>query len=86
MEFLSDIDYVRVPVGSDLVGEFNLQQNSRTARPKSPANQGYAYVPSHTNITLTATVQQPPARLRDSFDLQKFRNGQLLGSNAKGFT
>lgn len=62
--------------------------NSGNVQDPSSVNStgGFAYVPAMTNILIEAVVQQPPARLRNQFNLNKFRNGELLGSNAKGYT
>lgn len=41
---------------------------------------GEAWIPSDFSISISATVQNTPAQWRDQFNLDSFRNGQLLGS------
>lgn len=69
MDFPNDVDYIRVSTGSAGGGQ-------------SGGNSGYAYLPASTNITISAIVQRPPNTLKHEFDLQRFRNGELM----RGFT
>lgn len=43
-------------------------------------NTGTAWVPVQFNLSVSITVQNPPAKWRDEFNLDAFRNGQLLGA------
>jgi len=90
IDFPADVDYVRVSTSTPIVGpEIRRDQSgtsSSTANIGSPASSSpgneYAYLPSSTNINITAVVQRPPNSLKRDFNLQDFREGRLL----KGFT
>lgn len=78
MDFPDNVDYIKVFTSSN-----EGKQNS-TVSTGNTAGPGHAYLPSITNITINAVVQQPPTKLKNQFNLAEFRNGNLLRSG--GFT
>ena len=92
MDMLKDVDYVEVPVNSQLPqpitdpSELTAITTRETTSPMSADLVGVAYLPAYTNISINAIVQQPPVKLRKEFSLTAFRNGELLGKKNKGFT
>ena len=41
-------------------------------------NEGYTLVPAHMSVDITLDTQYTPVNLRDNFDLDAFRSGQLI--------
>jgi len=60
--YASDIDYVEVRTN-------NLPQS---------ASGGWSYVPAKMSISLTLDTQYIPIKIRNEFNLDEFRRGQLL--------
>jgi hypothetical protein len=71
----ANTDYVPVFTGG--VGS-SIVENKRVNLPAGSTG-GYSYVPTHMAVTLELDTQYIPIQLRDEFDLDKFRSGQLLG-------
>jgi len=82
----NDVDYVPVEVGQgeNYVSAGVPEQFATWSRLNQPnlrggPDTGYAWLPSMFNISVQITVQNTPRRLRQ-FDLDRFRNGELLRS------
>jgi hypothetical protein len=71
--FPPDIDYVAVNTVNNLL----YSPSIGVALPASK-NNGFTYVPTHLSVSLEMEVQFIPLTLRNNFDLDKFRQGQLL--------
>lgn len=76
---VKEVDYVAVNVGSNFLGQTAASlQNSNLVRTNATA-EGYVWLPSIFNISVTMKIQNTPSRLQ-KFDLNEFRNGNLLKS------
>lgn len=73
----ADIDYI--PVST--VTSQDYSSNIGVSLPCS-ASGGYTYVPTHMTVTIELETQYVPLQLRNEFNLDKFRSGELTG---KGF-
>jgi hypothetical protein len=69
-----DVDYVPIDVSN--IAEAAVQRG-RPAPGAATATVPYVWLPSVFTISVSMTVQNTPAKLRQ-FDLDKFRNGSLL--------
>ena len=76
-----DVDYVEIklPGRSNIIGSAVGDSLLGTAMKSSG---GKTYVPTRVNITLMLGVQPNPLDVRDNFDLDKFKRGDLIN---KGF-
>jgi len=76
-----DVDYVgiRLPPGVGIEGEEAPPSvTGKTGGRQAPVT----YVPTRMILTVQLQVQQNPKKVRENFDLEKFRQGQLV---KKGF-
>ncbi len=71
----ANIDYVPIFTGG--IGS-TIVENRRVNLPPG-ASGGYSYVPTHMAVQIELDTQYIPVKLRDEFDLDKFRSGKLLG-------
>lgn len=79
--FDKDVDYVRVGVGDYFNLQFPDAANADDAgNEKITQNQGEAWIPTQFQMSIGLIIQQTPKKLRTEFDLEKFRNGDLLRS------
>ena len=55
-------------------------QNSENARLRLPpvSADGYTYVPTHMNFSISLDSQYVPIKLRNEFNLDEFRQGKLM--------
>lgn len=70
------VDYVAVntsPTGATSV-------NNKTVNLPQGNNGGFTWVPSHISVTVELDTQYTPIQLRNEFNLDKFRSGQLINS------
>lgn len=72
-----DVDYV--PIDLKKLGTAGDMQNLSPMRYEGPNNAGYVWLPALFTISVSLTVQNTPAKLRQ-FNLDGFRNGSLLKS------
>lgn len=79
VELMHDIDYVKVIIdGSKTVEtDVSTQIDSFAFRTSNVVDKGEAWIPSRFMMTCNCIVQHTPKRMR-SFDLNKFRTGQLM--------
>jgi hypothetical protein len=68
----ANIDYVPVYTGSSV----DYSSNIGVTLPTTDSD-GYSYVPTHLSISLELDTQYIPIKLRDEFNLDKFRAGKL---------
>jgi hypothetical protein len=78
MDYPKDVDIVWVNVGSSP----NAVNPTQAA---SPSGAYGAWVPARTTISISVIVQQTPYKWLTEFNLDKFRNGQLLGNSGQGW-
>lgn len=67
------VDYV--PVNTNSAGSV-LVENKRIYLPKG--GSGYTWVPTHISVTIELDTQYTPIQLRNEFNLDAFRSGQLI--------
>lgn len=63
-----------------ILNRYNIELQNDIDYVSVPMEQGEAWVPSDFIIGLTVTIQNPPQQWRDQFNLDSFRNGQMLGA------
>lgn len=73
----ADIDYVPVYTGTNR----GYSANIGVALPEGSSG-GYSYVPTHLTVSLELDTQYIPIRMRNEFNLDEFRKGNLVN---KGF-
>ncbi len=72
------VDYVPVYTGTDPSGAgTDYSQNIGVQLPAG-ASGGYSYVPSRMSVSLELDTQYVPIQLRNTFNLDKFRQGKLI--------
>ena len=69
----ADIDYVPVNTVDNLAYSDNIGVSLPAGK-----NGGYTWVPTHLTTVLEMDTQYIPIRLRDQFNLDKFRQGKLI--------
>lgn len=72
----NDVDYVPVNTAGKMVYSKNIGVNL----PLSQSN-GYTYVPTKLEMSITLDNQTIPERVRTDFNLDLFRTGKLMGGN-----
>lgn len=68
----ASVDYVKVDTSS-----FGSSSNIKTVS-LPPGQSGITWVPTHLSVTLELDTQYTPIKLRNNFDLDKFRSGKLI--------
>lgn len=63
-----------------IINRYNIELQNDIDYVEVPLEQGKAMVPSDFIVGITVTIQNPPQQWRDQFNLDSFRNGQLLGA------
>lgn len=69
----ANIDYVPVDTSINSI----YTQNIGVDLPRAESN-GYTYVPTHLKVELNMDMQYIPIKLRNEFNLDKFRQGKLM--------
>jgi hypothetical protein len=70
----ANIDYVPVDTSNNRI----YSENIGVSLPQGNYG-GYSYVPTHMTVSLELDTQYIPIKVRNEFNLDKFRSGQLLG-------
>ena len=74
MTLEANVDYVPVFTGKNT---FFSRPSFGVGLPPGSSN-GYSYVPTHLNVTVDLDTQYTPITIRNEFNLDKFRAGQLV--------
>ncbi len=63
-----------------IINRYSIELQNDIDYVSVPLEQGTAWVPTDFIIGVTVTIQNPPQQWRDQFNLDSFRNGQMLGA------
>jgi len=63
-----------------IINQFSIELINDVDYVRVPMSAGEAWVPAEFSITMNVIIQNTPAAWRDQFNLDAFRNGEMLGA------